>query len=92
MADRQSPTAKAGTYSAAVDTAGMDPEMKSTLGVDGHTRPGHVPFMDMFKKLFGWGQSAPKADTAAAKSSNVQRTSDVPHLSDAALKMAGIKK
>ena len=30
---RKMPTARAGNYAAPVDTSGMDPEMKETLGV-----------------------------------------------------------
>ncbi len=30
---RKAPTARAGNYRAPVDTTGMDPEMKATLGV-----------------------------------------------------------
>lgn len=80
---RRMPTAKAGNYAAPVDTAGMDDSMKRTLGV---AKPKENRLVAAVKKTFGMDKpKAPK--TAPAKSAAVNRTSDVPKLSDAAAKM-----
>jgi hypothetical protein len=46
---RKNPVAQAGNYSAEVDTAGMDPEMKEMLGVGVKPRKP-FSFIDFFKK------------------------------------------
>jgi len=56
VAGRQNPTARtvgrAGNYAAPVDTAGMDPEMKQTLGMGAKKAAPKKPgFMDMMKGL-----------------------------------------
>ena len=48
---RGNPVAQAGNYAAEVDTAGMDPEMKRTMGVAKPRKK--MGFRDMFKKLRG---------------------------------------
>lgn len=56
MAGRQMPTTRtigrAGNYAAPVDTAGMDSEMKATLGMGAKKMAPKKPgFMDMMKGL-----------------------------------------
>lgn len=79
------PTGRAGNYVAPVDTTAMDPEMKETLGITNQPKPDN-PIVAGLKKMFG-GADRPKATTAAQKSANVKRTSDVPQLNAAAAKM-----
>jgi hypothetical protein len=77
------PTARAGAYRAPVDTAGMDPDMKATLGLTPVDKPAKKdnPVVAGIKKMFG-GTDRPMK-TAAAKSDSVKRTSDIPrHFTD----------
>ena len=48
---RKYPTARAGNYAAPIDTAGMDPAMKATLGV-GVSRPKKPSWMENLKGMF----------------------------------------
>lgn len=48
---RKMPTASAGNYRAPVDTAGMDPEMKETLGL-GKKKPAAPSLGDRLRSMF----------------------------------------
>lgn len=71
---RKSPVARAGNYAAPVDTSGMDPSMKESLGF-GPGSPASNPIQALFSKWFGAKQ---RVNTAADKSASVRRTSDIP--------------
>jgi len=49
---RKNPIAQAGNYSAEIDTTGMDPEMKATLGTARRRPLKQQGLGDMMKALF----------------------------------------
>lgn len=54
------PVAKAGNYSAPIDTSGIDPEMQKTLGGTGYVPP-EPPLSGLLRRIFG--KKSPQAPT-----------------------------
>jgi hypothetical protein len=78
---RKSPVARAGNYTAPIDTAGVDLAMKESLGF-GPKKQTTNPIQDAFTRWFG---AKRKINTASDKSASVHRTSDIPTGADIAL-------